>query len=84
MTPILVFDIETVPDAAGIRRLNDIAADIPDDDLLAWYAQQRRAATGGDFAPLYQQKVVAIACAMREARRCACGRSASPATRSRS
>jgi len=66
MTPILVFDIETVPDAAGIRRLNDIAADIPDDDLLAWYAQQRRAATGGDFAPLYLQKVVAIACAMRE------------------
>ena len=65
MTPILVFDIETVPDVAGIRRLNDVAADIPDGDVLAWYAQQRRAATGSDFAPLYLHKVVAIACAMR-------------------
>jgi predicted PolB exonuclease-like 3'-5' exonuclease len=66
MTPIIVFDIETVPDVAGIRRLNDVAADIPDGDVLAWYSQQRRAATGSDFAPLYLQKVVAIACAMRE------------------
>ena len=66
MTPIIVFDIETVPDVSGIRRLNDVAADIPDEDVLAWYAQQRRAATGSDFAPLHLQKVVAIACAMRE------------------
>jgi predicted PolB exonuclease-like 3'-5' exonuclease len=66
MTPILVFDIETVPDVDGIRRLNDIASAIPDADVLAWFAQQRRAATGSDFAPLYLQKVVAIGCAMRE------------------
>ncbi len=65
MTPILVFDIETVPDVAGIRRLNAIDAALPDADVAAWFAQQRRAATGSDFAPLYLHKVVAIACALR-------------------
>jgi 3'-5' exonuclease len=65
VTPILVFDIETVPDVAGIRRLNAIDPALPDADVAAWFAQQRRAATGSDFAPLYLHKVVAIACALR-------------------
>ena len=69
MTPILVFDIETVPDIAGIRRVNDIAPAVADADVMAWFAHERRAATGGDFAPLYLQKVVAIGCALREAKR---------------
>ena len=66
MTPILVFDIETVPDADGLRRLHDVGGDVSDADLVAWYAHQRRASTGSDFAPLHLQKVVAIACALRE------------------
>jgi predicted PolB exonuclease-like 3'-5' exonuclease len=66
MTPILVFDIETVPDAEGVRRIHDVDGDVADADLVAWYAHQRRAATGSDFVPLYLQKVVAIACALRE------------------
>ena len=65
MTPILVFDIETVPDVQGIRRLNDIDPALSDADVAAWFGQQRRAATGSDFAPLYLHKVVAIACALR-------------------
>jgi predicted PolB exonuclease-like 3'-5' exonuclease len=65
-TPVLVFDIETVPDAVGIRRTHDVPADMPDADVLAWYAQQRRSATGNDFTPPALQKVVAIACALRE------------------
>ena len=67
MTPTLVFDIETVPDVAGLRRLNGLPAALSDDDVLAWAAQQRRAATGGDFMPLHLQRVVAIACALRDA-----------------
>jgi predicted PolB exonuclease-like 3'-5' exonuclease len=67
MTPVLVFDIETVPDAAGIRRTHDITDAVDDAGVLAWYAQRRRAASGNDFAPLHLQKVVAIACAMRDA-----------------
>lgn len=65
MTPILVFDIETVPDIDGIRRLNNVDPSLPDAEVHAWFAQQRRAATGSDFAPIHLQKVVAIACALR-------------------
>ena len=67
MTPLLAFDIETVPDVAGIRRVHDVGAHVDDADVLAWFLQRRRAATGSDFAPLHLQQVVAIACAMRDA-----------------
>jgi predicted PolB exonuclease-like 3'-5' exonuclease len=66
VTPILVFDLETVPDIAGIRRVYDVPAAASDADALAWFTHQRRVATGGDFAPLYLQRVVAIGCALRE------------------
>jgi len=66
MTPILAFDIETVPDVAGIRRVHDIDARVDDAGVLAWFEQRRRAATGNDFAPLHLHRVVAIACALRE------------------
>jgi predicted PolB exonuclease-like 3'-5' exonuclease len=66
MTPLLVFDIETVPDVVGIRRIHDIDASVDDADVLAWFMQRRRAASGNDFAPLHLQQVVAIACALRD------------------
>jgi len=64
--PVLVFDIETVPDIAGIRRIHDVPAAMPDADVLAWHAQLRRSQTGSDFTPHALQKIVAIACALRE------------------
>lgn len=66
MAPILVFDIETVPDVAGIRRIHDVPAEVQDPDVLAWYGNYRRASGGSDFAPLYLQRVVAIGCVLRE------------------
>ena len=69
MTPILVFDIETVPDVAGIRRTHDVPADLADADVLDWFANLRRVATGSDFPPLFLHKVVAIGCALREGSR---------------
>ena len=66
MTPILAFDIETVPDVPGIRRIHDVPPGLSDADVLAWFSQQRRAASGSDFAPLYLQRVVAIGCVLRE------------------
>ena len=66
MTPTLVFDIETVPDIAGLRRLHGLPAALSDTDVLTWASQQRRAATGADFFPLHLQRVIAIACALRE------------------
>jgi predicted PolB exonuclease-like 3'-5' exonuclease len=66
MTPVLVFDIETVPDVAGIRRVHDVPSTLSDADVLDWHGQQRRAATGSDFAPHYLQQIVAISCVMRD------------------
>ena len=66
MTSILVFDIETVPDVAGIRRTHDVPADLADADVLAWFTNMRRAATGSDFPPIHLHKVVAIGCALRD------------------
>ena len=66
MMPVLAFDIETVADVDGIRRIHDIAASVDDAAVLAWFSQRRRAATGNDFTPLHLQKVVAIACALRD------------------
>jgi len=66
MTPTLVFDIETVPDVAGLRRVNELPASLTDTDVLDWALQQRRAATGNDFIPVHFQRIVAIACALRD------------------
>jgi hypothetical protein len=62
----LVFDIETVPDVAGYRMLLDLDPSLPDADVAETAFQRRRAATGQDFVPLHLQRVVAIACVLRE------------------
>src|SRR2546423_7486722 len=66
MTPILVFDIETVPDCAGIRKLHDLPADLPDADVAELAFQKRRVQSGGsDFLPPHLQRVVVISCVLR-------------------
>ena len=66
MTPVLVFDIETVPDVAGLRRLHGLDATIPDVQVADMAFQLRRQATGNDFLPLYLQRVIVISCALTE------------------
>jgi len=66
MTPILAFDIETVPDVAGLRLLHGIDAKLGDRDVADFAFRERRARTGQDFLPLHLHRVVAIACALRE------------------
>ena len=65
MTPVLVFDIETVPDAAGIRVLQGLPPSLSDHDVAEIAFQQRRAQNGNDFLPLHLQRVVAISCVLR-------------------
>jgi 3'-5' exonuclease len=60
----LVFDIETIPDVAYGRRLLQLP-DLTDRDVAAAMFAQRRQQSGNDFLPLEQQRIVAIACAMR-------------------
>lgn len=67
MFPVLAFDIETVPDVAGWRRLHGVPQSIADRDVAEMAFHRRRQASGGsDFLPLHLQRVVAIACALRE------------------
>jgi predicted PolB exonuclease-like 3'-5' exonuclease len=65
MTPVLVFDIETIPDAGGLRKLWELDADVSDTGVVELVQQRRRQATGNDFLPAHLQKVVAISCALR-------------------
>ena len=44
MTPTLVFDIETVPDVAGLRRLNRLPATLPDAEVALEIESARRGA----------------------------------------
>ncbi|MES2563583.1 MAG: 3'-5' exonuclease, partial [Pseudomonadota bacterium] len=60
MIPILVFDIETVPDVAGIRKLHGLSAQMSDADVATMAFQLRRQKTGHDFLPLHLQRVVDI------------------------
>lgn len=66
MTPTLVFDIETVPDVAGLRTLHGLSASMTDAQVAEMAFQQRRQATGSDFLQLHLQRVVAISCVLRE------------------
>src|SRR5258707_5801948 len=66
LTPTLAFDIETVPDVAGLRRLYQLGAEVPDREVADMAMQRRRQQTGSDFLPLHLHRVVAISCALRE------------------
>lgn len=66
MLPTLIFDIETVPDTAGLKVLLGLDNSTSDDDVAKIAFHQRRQQTGTDFLPLHQQRVVAISCALRE------------------
>lgn len=66
MIPTLAFDIETIPDVDGIRKLNALAADMPAAEVAEVAFQQRREKTGNDFLPLHLHRVVAISCALRD------------------
>lgn len=63
---MLAFDIETVPDIAGLRQLHSVEPRLTDAEVANFAMQHRRAKTGHDFLPLHLQRVVAISCAMRE------------------
>ncbi|MBL6750583.1 MAG: 3'-5' exonuclease [Nevskia sp.] len=62
--PVLVFDIETVPDIAGARRIHGFAG-LDDDAAAQALAARRLAEKGTDFQPLHLHRVVAISCCLR-------------------
>jgi len=65
LTPVLAFDIETVPDCAGIRRLYDLPESLPDQEVAEVAFQKRRTQTGSDFLAPPLHRVVVISCVLR-------------------
>jgi hypothetical protein len=66
LNTVLAFDIETVPDCAGIRRLYELPSDLPDGEVAEIALQKRRTQTGSDFLPPQLHRVVVISCVLRE------------------
>ena len=66
MTPVLAFDIETVPDCAGIRRLYELPDSLSDREVAEVAFQKRRAQAGHDFLPPHLHRVLVISCVLRE------------------
>ena len=66
MNPVLVFDIETVPDIAGLRRLHGMDSSLSDRDVAETAFQLRRQSHGNDFLPHYLQRVLVISCVLHD------------------
>ena len=62
---ILVFDIETVPDVVGLRRLYNLSETLTDAQVVKQVTDQRVAEGSSEFLPLYLQQIVAISCVIR-------------------
>ncbi|QDX82622.1 3'-5' exonuclease [Denitratisoma sp. DHT3] len=65
MTPVLVFDIETIPDVTGLRQIHALPEALSDAEVAEYAFQKQRARNGSDFLPLYLQRVAVISCVMR-------------------
>lgn len=64
-TPIVTFDIETIPDPAALRASGLAEPDL-DDAAAVLQAQARRLEkTGSDFLPVHCQRVLVISCTFR-------------------
>jgi predicted PolB exonuclease-like 3'-5' exonuclease len=61
---VLAFDIETVPDIDGGRRLYSLH-DLEDRDVARVMFNKRREKTGSEFLPVHLQRVVAISAVYR-------------------
>ena len=66
MVPVLVFDIETIPDISGLRVLYGLDLAVSDRDVAEMAFQMRRQKTGSDFLQHHLHRVVAISCSLRE------------------
>ncbi|SNS59043.1 hypothetical protein SAMN06265795_10448 [Noviherbaspirillum humi] len=66
MIPILVFDIETIPDVHGLRLLQGHPESMLDADVAAAAFAARRERTGSDFLQHHLHKVAAISCVFRD------------------
>ncbi|HCY17187.1 MAG: 3'-5' exonuclease [Curvibacter sp. GWA2_64_110] len=65
--PVLVFDIETIPDIAGLRALRGASPETTDEQVHAAWLAERKEHGQSDFMPLHLQRVLVISCVFRNA-----------------
>jgi predicted PolB exonuclease-like 3'-5' exonuclease len=65
MEPVLVFDIETIPDVSGLRRVYALPPELTDADVVEAAQVLRRQASNSEFLPHHLHRVVAISCVLR-------------------
>ena len=65
--PVLVFDIESIPDVAGLRAMRSDPADATDEQVFSAWAQERKDKGQSDFMPLHLQRILVISCVFRNA-----------------
>ncbi len=66
MTPTLVFDLETIPDADALRQLGEYDPEWSDAQVIEAAQQARLASHGSDFMPLHLQRIVVVGCVFRD------------------
>jgi hypothetical protein len=66
MTPVLVFDIETIPDVPGLRVLHGHDPSLTDQQVAEHAFAARRAQNGSDFLPHHVHRIAAISCVFRD------------------
>ncbi|MFZ9297868.1 MAG: 3'-5' exonuclease [Hylemonella sp.] len=64
-SPVLVFDIETIPDIAGLRNFRGLPSDASDEQVYADWLAERSEKGQSDFMPLHLQRVLVISCVFR-------------------
>ena len=68
MSPVLVFDIETIPDVAGLRVLRGADPALSDAEVHAAEIADRAARNKSDFLPPHLQRVLVVSCVFRGSR----------------
>ncbi|HET9644362.1 MAG TPA: 3'-5' exonuclease [Burkholderiaceae bacterium] len=63
--PVLVFDIETIPDIAGLRLLRGDCDALSDAEVYAREVAERAEGGKSEFLPHYLQRVLVISCVFR-------------------
>ena len=65
--PVLVFDLESIPDVAGLRSLRGAGPDASDADVYSSWLAERKEKGQTDFMPLHLQRVLVISAVFRNA-----------------
>ena len=68
MTSVLAFDIETIPDIAGLRAIRGADPALTDAEVYAVEIAERKERGKSDFMPLHLQRVLVVSCVYRSTR----------------